>query len=205
MEEVEEFKYEPKSVKEIFIEMKDTVELMVDLAYASLLFGDKEIAEEVLELEERIDLLNYQLMMHSVLAARNVKEAEQVITILQIANAIEDISNAAGDLAKMVLEGVELHPVIKETILEGEEIIGKIQVYPESVIVGKTLGELDLATNTGVWIIAVRRGKRWIFGPNENFKIRAGDVLIGRGTRTSIDHLKEIARGAIRVIGNERA
>lgn len=105
----------------------------------------------------------------------------------------------------MVLEGVELHPVIKETILEGEEIIGKIQVYPESVIVGKTLGELDLATNTGVWIIAVRRGKRWIFGPNENFKIRAGDVLIGRGTRTSIDHLKEIARGAIRVIGNERA
>lgn len=100
MEEVEEFKYEPKSVKEIFIEMKDTVELMVDLAYASLLFGDKEIAEEVLELEERIDLLNYQLMMHSVLAARNVKEAEQVITILQIANAIEDISNAAGDLAK---------------------------------------------------------------------------------------------------------
>ncbi|CAB49140.1 potassium channel family protein [Pyrococcus abyssi] len=205
MEEVEEFRYEPKSVKEIFIEMKDTVELMVDLAYASILFGDKEIAEEVLELEERIDILNYQLMIHGVLAARNVKEAEQVIAIIQMANAIEDISNAAGDLAKMVLEGIELHPVIKETIVEGEEIIGRIVVSPDSVIVGRTLGELDLATNTGVWIIAVRRGKRWIFGPDESFKIRAGDILIGRGTRTSIEHLKEIARGAIRVVGNERA
>ncbi|AEC51664.1 hypothetical protein PNA2_0748 [Pyrococcus sp. NA2] len=205
MEEVEEFRYEPKSVKEIFIEMKNTVELMVDLAYASLLFGDKEIAEEVLELEERIDLLNYQLMVHSILAARNVKEAEQVVTILQIANSIEDISNAAGDLAKMVLEGIELHPIIKETILEGEEIIGRIIVSPESVLVGKTLGEVDLATNTGVWIIAVRRGKRWIIGPGREFKIRSGDILIGRGTRTSIEYLKEIARGAIRVIGNERA
>ncbi|AFK21902.1 potassium channel family protein [Pyrococcus sp. ST04] len=204
MEDIEEFKYEPKSVKEIFIEMKNTVELMIDLAYASILFGDKEIAEEVLELEERIDLLNYQLMTHTVLAARNVKEAEQATTILQMANAIEDISNAAGDLAKMVLEGVELHPIIKETILEGEEIIGRIVVTPESVLVGRTLGELELATNTGVWIIAVRRGKRWIFGPDKDFKIRAGDILIGRGTRTSIDQLKEIARGIIRVIGNER-
>ncbi|AMM53153.1 potassium channel family protein [Pyrococcus kukulkanii] len=204
MEDIEEFKYEPKSVKEIFIEMKNTVELMIDLAYASILFGDKEIAEEVLDLEERMDLLNYQLMTHTVLAARNVKEAEQATTILQMANAIEDISNAAGDLAKMVLEGVELHPIIKETILEGEEIIGRIVVSPDSVLVGRTLGELELASNTGVWIIAVRRGKRWIFGPDKEFRIRAGDILIGRGTRTSIDQLKEIARGVIRVIGNER-
>ncbi|MFA4646947.1 potassium channel family protein [Pyrococcus kukulkanii] len=204
MEDIEEFKYEPKSVKEIFIEMKNTVELMIDLAYASILFGDKEIAEEVLDLEERMDLLNYQLMTHTVLAARNVKEAEQATTILQMANAIEDISNAAGDLAKMVLEGVELHPIIKETILEGEEIIGRILVSPDSVLVGRTLGELELASNTGVWIIAVRRGKRWIFGPDKEFRIRAGDILIGRGTRTSIDQLKEIARGVIRVIGNER-
>ncbi|AAL80271.1 potassium channel protein [Pyrococcus furiosus DSM 3638] len=205
MDEVEEYRYEPKSVKELFVEMKNTVELMIDLAYASVLFGDKEMAEEVLELEERIDLLNYQLMSHAVLAARNVKEAEQIISILQIANAIEDISNAAGDLAKMILEGIELHPVIKEAIIEGEEIIGRIVVSPDSILVGRTLGELELATNTGVWIIAARRGKRWIFGPDKDFRIRAGDILIGRGTRTSIEQLKEIGRGVIRVIGNERA
>lgn len=205
MEDIEEFEYEPRSVKELFIEMKNIVELMVDLAYSSILFGDKEIAEEVLDLEERMDLLNYQMMVHAVLAARNVKEAEKVTSILQMANAIEDISNAAGDLAKMVLEGLEPHPVIKEAILESEEIIAKITVTPNSILAGKTLGELELASNTGVWIIAVRRGKRWIFAPDKDFRIKPLDVLIGRGTHTSIEHLKEIARGVIRVVGHERA
>ncbi|HHI01178.1 MAG TPA: potassium channel family protein [Thermococcus litoralis] len=205
MEEFEEFEYQPKSVKEIFIEMKNIVELMVDLAYTAILFGDKEIAEEVLDLEERMDLLNYHLMTHAVLAARSPKEAEQITSVLQMANSIEDISNAAGDLAKMVLEGVELHPVITEAIMESEEVITKIPVSGDSVIVGKTLGELDLATNTGVWIIAVKRGKRWIFAPDKDFKIKPGDILIGRGTLTSIEHLKEIARVIIRVVGDERA
>lgn len=205
MEEFEEFEYQPKSVKEIFIEMKNIVELMVDLAYTAILFGDKEIAEEVLDLEERMDLLNYHLMTHAVLAARSPKEAEQITSVLQMANSIEDISNAAGDLAKMVLEGVELHPVITEAIMESEEVIAKIPVSGDSVLVGKTLGELDLATNTGVWVIAVRRGRRWIFGPDKDFKIKPHDVLIGRGTHTSVEHLKEIARGVIRVVGNERA
>ncbi|ADT83186.1 MULTISPECIES: potassium channel family protein [Thermococcus] len=205
MEDMEEFEYQPRSVKDLFIEMKNIAELMVDLAYTSILFGDKEIAEEVVDLEERMDLLNYQMTLHAVLAARNVKEAEKVTSILQMANAIEDISNAAGDLAKMVLEGLELHPVIKEAILESEEVIAKIVVSPDSVLVGKTLGELDLATNTGVWVIAVRRGRRWIFGPDKDFKIKPHDVLIGRGTHTSVEHLKEIARGVIRVVGNERA
>ncbi|USH00588.1 potassium channel family protein [Thermococcus argininiproducens] len=204
MEEFEEFEYQPKSVKEIFIEMKNIVELMVDLAYTAILFGDKEIAEEVLDLEERMDLLNYHLMTHAVLAARNPKEAEQITSVLQMANSIEDISNAAGDLAKMVLEGVALHPVITEAIMESEEVITKILVFPDSILVGKTLGELDLATNTGVWVIAVKRGKRWIFAPDKEFKIKPNDVLIGRGTHTSVEHLKEIARGIIRVIGDER-
>jgi len=205
MEEFEEFEYQPKSVKELFIEMKNIVELMVDLAYTSILFGDKEIAEEVLDLEERMDLLNYHLMTHAVLAARNPKEAEQITSVLQMANSIEDISNAAGDLAKMVLEGIALHPVITEAIMESEEVIAKITVTQDSILVGKTLGDLKLASNTGVWIIAVRRGKRWIFAPDKDFKIKPGDVLIGRGTHTSVEHLKEIARGIIRVVGDERA
>ncbi|AIF70021.1 potassium channel protein [Palaeococcus pacificus DY20341] len=203
MEEWDEYEYKPKNVKEIFIEMKNTAELMVDLAYSSVLFGEEEIAEEVLELEEYLDLLNYHLMVHAVLAARSPKEAEQITSILQMAHSIDDISNAAADLAKMVLDGLELHPVIKEAILGSEEIIGKVIVSPDSILVGKTLEELDLASSTGVWIIAIRRGKRWIFAPEGDVKIFAHDVLIGRGTQTSMDYLKEIARGIIKVVSNE--
>ena len=201
MEEWDEIEV-PRNVKDIFVEMKNTAELMVDLAYSAALFKEREIAEEVLELEEYLDLLNYNLAVRAVLAARNIKEAEQITSILQMGRAIDDISNAAADLAKMVLEE-KLHPLITEVILESEETIGKIVVSPDSVLVGKTLDELDLSTNTGVWILAIRRGKRWIFDPDEDMKIMPGDILIGRGTRTALDYLKEIARGNIKVMPNE--
>lgn len=201
MEEWDEIEV-PKNVKDIFVEMKNTAEMMVDLAYSAALFKEREIAEEVLELEEYLDLLNYNLAVRAVLAARNIKEAEQIASILQMGRSIDDISNAAADLAKMVLEE-KLHPVVTEVILESEETIGKIVVSPDSILVGKTLEELDLATNTGVWVLAIRRGKRWIFDPDENTKIMPGDILIGRGTRTALDYLKEIARGNIKVMPNE--
>ena len=201
MEEWDEIEV-PKNVKDIFVEMKNTAELMVDLAYSSVLFKEREIAEEVLELEEYLDLLNYNLAVRAVLAARNMREAEQITSILQMGRAIDDISNAAADLAKMVLEE-KLHPVVTEVILESEETIGKVVVSPESTLVGRTLDELDLSTNTGVWVLAIRRGKRWIFDPDEDTKVMPGDILIGRGTRTALDYLKEIARGNIKVMPNE--
>jgi len=203
MEEWDEVEV-PNNVKDIFIEMKNTVELMVDLAYSSVLLKEREIAEEVLELEEYLDILNYNLIVRAVLAARNMKEAEQITSILQMGRAIDDISDAAGDLAKMVLEAPDcIHQVINEAILESEETIGKIVVSPDSVLVGKTLEELDLASNTGVWVIAIRRGKRWIFNPEGDTKIFPNDILIGRGTRTALDYLKEISRGVIKVVKNE--
>jgi len=192
----------PRNVKDIFIEMKNTAELMIDLAYSAVLFREKEMAEEVLELEEYLDILNYNLTVRAVLAARNMRDAERITSILQMARSIDEISNAAGDLAKMVLEE-KLHPLITEVILESEETIGKIVVSPESVLVGRTLEELDLPTNTGVKVLAIRRGKRWIFDPDEDTKIFPNDTIIGRGTRTALDYLKEIARGNIKVMPNE--
>ncbi len=201
MEEWDEVEV-PDNVKEIFVDMKNTAELMVDLAYSAVLFREKEIAEEVLELEEYLDVLNYHLMVRSVLSARNLRDAERITSILQMAHSIDEISNAAADLAKMVLEE-KLHPLVTEVILESEETIGKVVVSPESMLVGKTLDALDLSTNTGVWVVAIRRGKRWLFDPDEDTKVMPGDIIIGRGTRTALDYLKEIARGIIKVMPNE--
>ena len=49
------------SVKDILIEMKNLSELMVDLAYSSVLFQNKDAAEEVLNLEDRVNSLNYEI------------------------------------------------------------------------------------------------------------------------------------------------
>ncbi|MCK4818456.1 potassium transporter TrkA, partial [bacterium] len=49
--EFEEIEYKPTSVKELLTEMKDTSELIVDLAYSALKFDSEDMAQEVRELE----------------------------------------------------------------------------------------------------------------------------------------------------------
>jgi len=69
--------YEPVSVVELLAEMKDTAELLIDLSYSSVLLGSPEVAEEVLELEEQMDLLKLRARLSLLLAARNPEDAEQ--------------------------------------------------------------------------------------------------------------------------------
>ena len=38
---------EPKNVKDLLVELKDSSELMVDLAYAAVFFNEEKLAEEV--------------------------------------------------------------------------------------------------------------------------------------------------------------
>ena len=46
---------EPKTVKELLVELKDASELMVDLAYAAVFFNEEKLAREVDRLEERMN------------------------------------------------------------------------------------------------------------------------------------------------------
>ena len=52
------------SVKDILIEMKDMSELMVDLAYSAVLFNNKDAAEEVLTLENRLNSNMSSSLLH---------------------------------------------------------------------------------------------------------------------------------------------
>ena len=64
-----------------FVELKNTSELMIDLAYSAALFNDKELAEDVIELESRIDTLAYLLDMEIMVAARDAEDAEKLIGV----------------------------------------------------------------------------------------------------------------------------
>ena len=66
----------PKNVKELLVEAKDASELMVDLAYAAVFFNEDDLAEEVEELEERMDAYLRRLREVAMLAARSPEDAE---------------------------------------------------------------------------------------------------------------------------------
>ena len=57
------------SIKNLLIEMKNMSELMVDLAYSAVLFNSKAAAEEVIELENDINEMNYEIKKESLVAA----------------------------------------------------------------------------------------------------------------------------------------
>ncbi len=195
MTESEKIEYRPVSVREVLTEMKDLSEIMIDLAYSAALFHSRELAEEVLELEERVDYLAYILEMNAMLAARDAEDAESLIGVTTVAVATDKISDAAGDIATIVLQEIGIHPIVREAFQRVEEQLARAEVKPDSIFVEKKLGELELAAKIGVDIIAIRRGKKWIINPDEEEIIGEGDILFARGAPLGIDELKKLAEG----------
>ena len=105
--------YKPKSVRELLIKMKNVSELMLDLAYYSVVYNDIEIAQEVQELESQIDRLNYLLLMNAAMAVRDKEDAEQMAGIMRTASAANKISDAAADIAKTVHLRLGINPIFQ--------------------------------------------------------------------------------------------
>ncbi|MHA1754046.1 MAG: potassium channel family protein [Candidatus Odinarchaeia archaeon] len=182
--------YEPISIREALIEMKDIAELLIDLAYSAVLYKDKDIAEEVLELESRMDTLSYIIQMNAMLAARSAEDSEQLGGLLKVAAATDKISDAAADIAATVLKDIEPHSALLEAIRTSEVPIIKVRVSENSPMKDKDLDSLNLR-EIGVDIIAIKRGKKWIYDPMESTVIHSGDILFARGTKESLDDLKK--------------
>ena len=197
MTEIEKIEYRPVSVRDSLVEMKDLSELMIDLAYSAALFHSRELAEEVLDLEKRVDTLAYILNMNAMLAARDAEDAEALAGVTTVAAAANEISDAAADIAHIVLKEIGIHPIIREAFERVEERLARVEVKPNSTLAGKSLDELGLAAEIGVDVIAIRRGKEWIINPEGDEKIVGGDILIARGAPSGVEELKGLAEGTI--------
>ena len=197
MPKFERIEYKPIPVRELLLEMKNLSELMIDLAYSSALYNDKDLAEDVLALESRVDTLGYLLEMEIMVASRNPKEAEAMVGISRVASATDKISDAAADIAAIVTRNIGVHPVVGKFFEKVEEHLMKVTVKPNSTIVKKTIDELELAPTMGIDIIAIRRNQDWILNPKGEERIFQGDVLITRGAPTGIEAFKDLAEGEL--------
>ena len=176
----------------LLIEIKDTSELMLDLAYSALLYDNEEIAEEVLQLEEMCDNLNQEIQNSALRKSLEDKNLGKARVIIQLANNIERVADSAADIADIVLRDIEPHPVFRLSLMESDVIITKLKVMPGSQLGGQTIGHAQLASKTGMWIIAIKRGNRWVYGPDENAPIEEGDELFARGPIEGMEHLQEL-------------
>ena len=198
-EEFKEIEYEPTTVKELLTEMKDISELITDLAYSAVLFDNKEIAEEVKYLEVRMDKLNYDIRIMAMLAARTKEDAEQLAGILQVAEAAESISNTAGDIVKLLSKS-KTGPILPKILKQADEQLFRRKVSSSSNACNKTISELRVESETGMRIIAIRRGECWIYNPQSDTKIMADDWLITRGTDEGFKELSKFLHGELEVL-----
>lgn len=188
----------PMSVREVLTEMKDICGLMIDLAYASVLLGDEDLANEVLELEREIDSLLYQLWISAAIAVRDRDDAEAMAGIVKVAVAMDEISNAVSDITQIVVGKLGIHPAVKEVLEKIEPHYRRVVIKPDSYLVGKSIGELDLDINLGIYVIAIRREKELIIDPEDFVKFEPNDVVVVKGPLDCLNDFSMIASGQIK-------
>jgi len=187
--------YCPISMKELLVKMKDTSELMVDLGYSAVLYDDEDLAMEVIRLEEMMDVYDYHVQISAMLAARTVEDAEALSGVLQIASAAEIVSNAAGDIASIVLLKMGIPSELKKDLRQAEETVARAVVGADSKVAGKSLDNISFETEVGMSVIAIRRGESWICDPKLDTEIVAGDILFARGHDEGVPLFLDMATG----------
>ncbi len=184
---------QPRNVKELLVEAKDVSELMIDLAYAAVFFNDEKLAAEVEELEQRLDGYLWRLREISMLAARSPEDAEAMGGVLHIAGAIEKIGQAASDIARVVHAKLGIPDALRPDLRHADEIVGRVRVREGAPSVGRSLRELLLPSETGIWLMAIRRGDQWEFDPHADSVLSEGDVLLFQGPEEGANLIREIA------------
>jgi len=162
------------------VELKDTSELMMDLAYSALLLNSRELAEEVQMLEEKVDRLHTEFELLVLSSCVKPEDARGLLGLIRMGVVTEQIADAAAEIAEVVLRGEEPHPVLRMVIKDADETVERAVVSEDSPLVGKTLKEARIPEETGMWVLVIRRGDRWM-RPRPGTRIQAGDVIIASG------------------------
>ena len=183
-----------KRIVDALVELKNTSELMLDLAYSSIILNSPELAREVQELEEHVDDLHTRFELLILSSGFTPDESKDFLGLIRLGIVTEEIADAAAKMGEIVLRGLKPHPVLKIAVEEAEETVTSVQVSENSVLNGKTIKEARVADRTGMWILTIKRGKKWL-RPKPSTRIKAGDILIASGYAEGEEDLERLASG----------
>ncbi len=166
---------------DVLVDMKDTSEMSVGLAYSAVLFDDRGLATEVARLEDRMGDMREQLELWVLRAAAETLDPRALRGLLHLAVASEDIADAAHQMVWVVEEDEAVHAVFAAALRDSDEVVVRASVEPGSPADGRTLRELAVEMETGVYLLAILRGGRWRYRPGAGWRLQGGDEVIGVG------------------------
>ena len=185
--------HQPRNVKDLLAEAKDVSELMVDLAYAAVFFNDDDLADEVDNLQRELSWYLRNLRQVAMLAARSPEDAEQMGVVLHIAAAMEKMGDAASDIARVVQARLGIPSALRPDLRHADEIVGRVRIRDGAMVVGQSLRDLRLPSETGMWLLAIRRGETWDYDPDADSVLSGGDVLLYQGPEEGVALIREVA------------
>jgi uncharacterized protein with PhoU and TrkA domain len=183
---------QPRTIKAMLAEAKDTSELMVDLGYAGLFYADRDLSGEVLELEEELSRLVHRMREVCLIASRSPQDAAGLASLLQVISSIEMIGNNAVDIAKIVLDDLGIPKELRTDLTQADEVIDRIEIQDGSELHGRSVDDLENAVEE-VRLIAIRRGTRWLFDPADEGVLQGKDILVVRAHPEGLPQLRRLA------------
>ncbi|MBN2330924.1 MAG: hypothetical protein JXC85_03845 [Candidatus Aenigmarchaeota archaeon] len=179
-EEILEDLQKGKNVVDLIVEMKNMVNLAIALGFSALLMQDKNLVKKIHELEEEIDIRQYEIEAECMLASKTPKDALELTSVIRLSSAMEDISDAIKELIDSLSRGIPIHPTILKGLKDSMEVADYVEMKKKSKAIGKTL---EVFTEGKVEVIGLRRDEKWIYLPNREEVIKPDDVLIISGRR----------------------
>ena len=181
-------------ITEDLVTLKDTSEMMMDLAYSALLLNSSFLAEEVMMLEEQMDELHLSFQTRVLSRTEEETKPEALLGIIRMGNVTERIADAAAEIAEVVLRGEEPHRILTMVIQDAEETVDRVVVSETSPLAGKSLKDAEIADETGWWVLVIRRGSLWI-RPKPSTIIFPGDIIIASGYSEGEEDFKQLVEG----------
>ena len=176
------------------VTLKDTSEMMMDLAYSALLLKSSFLAEEVMGLEEQMDELHIDFQSEVLSHTDEETDPRELLGIIRMGNVTERIADAASEIAEVVLRGVEPHPILGMVIQDAEETVEHVTVSEDSPVAGKMLKDAQIADETGMWVLYIRRGNRWM-KPRPSTRLEPGDLVVASGYSEGEEDFKQLLSG----------
>ena len=182
-----------RTIKDLLSAGKDASELMLDLAFASVFLDEEKLGREVLRLESQMDEAVRELRILCMLATRSPDDAEQLAGVLGLVNSMEEIADAAEDIARVTLRDLGVPAELRDDLRYADEVTARVKIRKGSDMAGATLRDIGLAARTGMWVIAIRREVEYEHGPRADTTLLHGDVLFLQGPAEGVDLVRSLA------------
>jgi uncharacterized protein with PhoU and TrkA domain len=173
--------HRPRPRVDVLVEMKNFSEVRVGLAYSALLFNDQSLAAECRPARGPLDEMRER--PRGVGAAQRGRRGRPVAVARSAPprRAAEEIGDARSRWCGSSKRARRLHPIVAVALGDADEVITRVPVADGAPLDGVTLKEAQLETETGFYLLAIRRAGRYLYRPRGNVQIVAGDELIGSG------------------------